>query len=383
MKHIYFHHLVGTAGSSFSFAIERSKPSYLHYDVRGGLENYEIGDTSIFFGDNSKKRCLFKGHNMNGLLEKAGINGKYITLLRHPYERLLTDWFWAFFNSNEFSKTNLSWALDEFYTFVSKTPHLEFYIHHIGVLGYMHSQHFCYEECSLVENSKALSKAHQAIKEKYSFIGIMEHFDLSLWAFAKFANISKLSDWRPYRHPTTVFRPSFSELPLEIQNYIKEKTQHDVRFYSEIREGFEKKYLSVRSKKAFRDYFEKNNKFPKAMSVPVNKRLDANTNSYEILKKRIKNAQQSLSFGPKIAYVGIGSDFKKLVKEQVIHLNEGSILLDNGEHRSFNSIMVKSVTSEICNSLDVIFITSSKNYLEIFEQLSEINDTSANKYLII
>ena len=60
MKHIYFHHLVGTADQAFSFAIERSNPRYLHYDVRGGLENYEIGDTSIFL-EITPKRVPFQG----------------------------------------------------------------------------------------------------------------------------------------------------------------------------------------------------------------------------------------------------------------------------------------------------------------------------------
>lgn len=376
MKHIYFHHLQGTGGSSFTGAIINSLPQYFQFEVRGGLDDYEIGDTSIFFGQNAARRCLFRGHNMNGLLEKAKINQKYITLLRHPYDRIITDWFWLYFLKNNYDSASLTHALDGFKKFIINAPHLEFYIHHIGVLDYQNSQHFVYEECSKVTNSRALALAKEKIKNKYSFVGITEHFDISLWAFAEFANLRHLSDWRQSRHPKTAFRPSFDELPYEIQAHIKEKTKFDCDFYSETRKKFEERYLKLGREKEYQEYFDRNNK---VLDWTQQRRgMD-----YRLLKKRLSLLDYDQICSKRVAFAGIGSDFIKLVRDGVIELRDDAILLDNHLEVDFDGISIQPIDARTCSDIDGIVITSSSFHHEISQQIANLNKHLARQLFVL
>jgi hypothetical protein len=77
---LFIHHMVGTAGNTFCRAIANSTPARDHVELRYGINNIEINPDFVLH--KIQKPCLFRGHNIYGLIELCNLNYMYSTILR-------------------------------------------------------------------------------------------------------------------------------------------------------------------------------------------------------------------------------------------------------------------------------------------------------------
>jgi hypothetical protein len=250
---------------------------------------------------------LIRGHNIYGLIELYDLKFQYATLLRNPYDRLITDWFWKY--NSEINRKNLTFerynAYSRFLEFVDRCDHLEFYIHHLGVLDFQNNQHFSIEECSKIPNLKAYRNAKTALAEKFNFVGIAEHMDLSLFAYSKIVHLDDLSNWTSFRHMKTPNRPQFDELPTRSKQAIIAKTKFDKLLYDEARNYFYEKFSKYELQSEYRKYYNDNTELTLVNSYELNSIDDPEAD----LKEQIV----CLKDGLKIALYGIGGLCQNLV----------------------------------------------------------------------
>lgn len=255
-RRLYMHHMVGTGGNTLASTMAGCKPAFRPIQLTGGPD-YEVGDVRPLFVEEpllSDKDCyLYYGHNMFGMLEKAGIVGHYMTMLRHPYDRLISDFFWKVSFLPDISASQ---ATCKFFTFVMESEHLEFYIHHCGPVDYRNSQHFNLEECSQLPNDEADKLARQNLQQRFWFVGITDMFDESLFAIARALNLNGVGPWWGRRHPKTKFRPSFFDLPRGLRQAIESKTTYDCALYEDFRADLELRFSEEGDCELFNHYFD-------------------------------------------------------------------------------------------------------------------------------
>ena len=278
LNRLYFHHMVGTGGNTFTNALAASTPNLKIVQITDGAHGISVGDTSLLTSDMDRK--LFYGHNLFGLLEKAGINDRYFTMLRNPYDRLITDFFWLFGNMKTilfgeakppirslpiiaFFKKHLHepemitahQAMVSFGKFVDVSDHLEFYIHHCGPLNFDNAQHFQIGECSILSNAAANELARNNLDNKFWLVGITELFEESLFVAAANINIQKIHPWWTCSRPRTPFRPAFMDLSRNLRSAIEKKTGYDMALYEDYRRKFETRFQAEVNVPEFVSYF--------------------------------------------------------------------------------------------------------------------------------
>lgn len=232
---VYFFHLGFTGGNTLAATIAASQPNYrLVHLTRGS--GHVVGDT----GDlDEPGRVLFYGHHLYGLPETIGLDVKYVTVLRHPWDRVISDWFWM--NRTE----PRSSSMDGFSRYIEESGHLEFYIHQIAEADPHLNPNFVYRDYAHFDNSAALETARRYLEERFSFVGIMELFDETCVLLSMHLGLRELEPWWTRRHQRTPGKATFFDLPRRIRDQIVEKTQHDTALYEEWRSRFEEEVAST------------------------------------------------------------------------------------------------------------------------------------------
>ena len=248
-KHLFFHHMVSTGGNSLANILSNLSPTYKKHQITQSVIP-KVGDETVL--QTAKESTLFYGHNLFGLMEKAGIHDRYFTTLRHPFDRIISDYFWLLnFNPDMTARK----ALTTFIKFVDECDHLEFYIHHLGHLNWENRQHFDPIECSKIDNDRAYDMAIHNIETKFWFVGIMEMFDETIFYISDRLNLSKPPDDYRKVSLSTKYRPSFWELPLHTQKQIEKKTRFDQNLYHRCRAQFEDSVQYLYEKNYFIRHF--------------------------------------------------------------------------------------------------------------------------------
>jgi hypothetical protein len=374
MKNIYFHSLASTGGNTYANAIGRSEPIRKVVEITDGFPGVVVGDTNILmkYGDES---CIFKGHNLYGLLEKAKLPDKYITMLRDPKDRTISDFFWHRRLEERIGCFKYSYIedIDSFFDHVNNSSHLNFYIHHLSHINFDNKKTFNINECSRIPNNDALQQARKSLDSKFLDIGITEEFDRSIFKLSEKLCLTKVANWIESRHEATPGRPSFFELPLKIQKMIHEKTREDNELYLEQKEKFEDSTSNYISKKFFIDYANWNNR-----SDPINASNDIY--NYDLYKKSLSN----LKFDLKIICVGIGGAFHDLLNAQAFD-NFKIISLYDSFKFGYNvaGLQVQSIDKIDLNDIDVILITSTRFYKELRNTVLYMRNKYSSSALII
>jgi len=374
---LFIHHMVGTAGNTFCRAIANSTPARDHVELRYGINNIEINPDFVLH--KIQKPCLFRGHNIYGLIELCNLNYKYSTILRNPYDRLITDWFWKR-TIDAFKSANLTYSrynsLNEFYSFLESSPHLEFYIHHLGVLDYINSQHFCIEECSRVTNYSAYNSAITSLKKKFDFVGISEFMDLSIYSYSKLKNITNIKSWLPVRHMKTPNRPQFNELPSRYQNIIKNKTVFDRLLYEEYRENFHLEHSHFERDNEFKLYFDSNSSINNIESSEID---SINFNETEFISK-IKLLKDNI----KIGLFGIGTFCHNLIDKGLFSNFEFVAQFDENTNLSSKLSLTTYPDFQIPNfEIDVLIITSTRLNAHYRRYAIDIKKINNSKFIVI
>lgn len=375
MNNIFFHHLVGTGGNSFARALENSEPGFDSVELSRGVNGYKehiILDWSKKLGQ--IKKTLFRGHNLYGLLELTQITEKYITMLRHPVDRIITDWHWQKVINEKKINANRFVIQKDFEKFVLESKHLEYYIHQIGTLDYRNNGHFNIREYTRIPNSEAYNLAVEAINTKFSFVGITEDFDLSLFYYSKVIKLNNLANWFESSHGKTPYRPSFFDLSDDCQETLLEKTQWDTELYKIERNKFINIVKPLSSTQEFLDYYDKNNKLERSMELGI---------KYIELRKKIELFKKVVKNELRVAYVGIGKDFDTLCQQGIINLDKTTKLFDNFRMGCYQSLPVEKLCSLENLTVDVIFITSSRAYKTLKSEVLSLIKNYGNECVVV
>lgn len=376
LEPLFFHHMVGTAGNTFCRAIANSNPARKHLEVRYGIQNQIINTELIF--NAIKEPCLIRGHNIYGLIELCGLSYKYSTLLRNPYDRLITDWFWKYNSeiNNGHLKNSRYNSYADFLKFVDKFEHLEFYIHHLGVLDYHNNQHFSIDECSKTPNSEAYLSSRTALTKKFNFVGIAENMDLSLYSYSKIVHLTNLANWVSSRHMKTPNRPQFDELPTKYQNTIISKTKFDKLLYDEARNDFYDEFSFYEKQDEYHKYFDNNSEDLTIQSFEINN-LD---NPEKIITEKLL----CLKDGLKVAFYGIGGLCQTLVNggyfDRFVFVAQFDSNTNTQTKFSNNTHLIQSIKDF---NIDVLVITSSRLKIPYNEEALRLKRENSLKFIII
>lgn len=257
VQRVYLHHMAGTGGNTFATALAGSMQDCKVVQVTDKVEEGVWTPADVGVLQAATGTTLFYGHNLFGLPETIGIQTNYATLLRNPYDRLISDFFWLACLEPDITAHE---ALRRFFHFVEEAPHLEFYIHFCGPLGFDNPQHFSVEACSRISNPDADAVARTNLDHKFWLVGITELFEESLYLAAMHTGCSSVFRWWEKRHPQTRFRPAFMDLPKRIRSMIEDKTAFDMALYEDYRAAFEARFAAEGDNAGFVSYF--NNAHP-------------------------------------------------------------------------------------------------------------------------
>lgn len=252
-NNLYFHHIHGTGGTTLARVLAKSTPSLRMVHVARGAPGIVVGDPSIL--QNSGEGCMFYGHNLFGLVEKASIMNLYMTMLRNPYDRLITDFFWGYLHEPFTTTFSARDAMKHFTEFVEKHEHLEFYIHQCSHLDFNTRARFDPEESSRMSNAEADALARTNLSSRFWYVGITELFEESIFVAALALGMSSVNSWWTMRHPHTPFRPAFMDLPKRLRNMIEDKTAYDFALYEDYRAQLERRFAEEGDGLVFTEYY--------------------------------------------------------------------------------------------------------------------------------
>lgn len=172
---LVFCHMMKCAGTTLSHIFRNNYgfdyvevyPIYRRKDNYGlGLSN--IDDIKFFLNKNNKIKCI-RGHSLRTYsdIDRFLSNVQYITFLRNPISRYISHYFYG--KNHEFDSRNIiNWIYEG---------------KHGPIRNY---------QTKFIAGEENLEKAKDVLKNKYSFIGLVEEFDTSLLLMKKLLNLNNL-----------------------------------------------------------------------------------------------------------------------------------------------------------------------------------------------
>jgi len=356
IRDIYFHSLANTGSNTFALTISNSNPFRKVVEITSGYPGVTTGDETVL-NRHKPEPCIFKGHNLYGLVEKAGLDDKYITLLRDPKERVISDFYWnrRLIERGRGTKFTYLEDIEAFSNFVIACEHLNFYIHHLSHINYSNNSTFDINECSSISNTIALKWAKESLRSKFLDIAITEEFDRSLFKLADKVGLRSIFNWSAARHSKTPGRPTFAELPTYIQQQIVNKTKDDNELYLEQREEFESTAAPINNNILFINYANFNN-----YTQPI----DSSDHTFN--PTRFEKSLLPLKNELKIICVGAGNALEQMLKTNTFNRFQILGIYDKYNHgKTLSGIKIKKMDDMELNNVEVIIITSTRFYNEI------------------
>ena len=229
---VIFLHVPKSAGSTLHTVLERVYPSDTVLDIPGPNSEREKLFTRLSPEEHARIR-LVKGHVLFGLHRYIPNRFTYITILRHPVERVISHYY--------FVKRRPRHRL--YQTIMSSNMSLEEYV--LGgtaleldngqVRALYGSEHLNVEYGGCT--SQMLDAARQNLKSYFSVVGLAERFDETLLLMAKELKWSR----RPLyvRRNVTKNRPALEGVAPEVLRKIEAANSFDLELYERSVEGFE------------------------------------------------------------------------------------------------------------------------------------------------
>jgi hypothetical protein len=225
-------HIYKTAGSTFHSILDRhikkEEVVYANFigipEVESMLRNNETID--------KEKIRLIHGHFPYGWHKYFNRNCKYITFLREPVERIVSDYHYnkcsRFGHNYKFASTM---SLQE-YVDVPELIDLD-----NGMTRFVSGD---FETPYGQLTNKTLEKAIVNIDNDFIFVGITERFDESIILFAELVKFRKI-----YYESKNITSKKSNKTDSGILNHIREKNKFDIQLYEYALKKFEKDYQNI------------------------------------------------------------------------------------------------------------------------------------------
>jgi len=229
---LIFLHIWKAGGSTLHDIIERQYPDDTIYSIDGSRYEASMSEFKQLPESDRAELRVVKGHMDFGLHEYLPRPCTYITMLREPLNRVISDYYYIMetptHNFYEFM-TARKMTLDEF----ASTPESPLFDNvQTRVLSGL-SWSVPYGECT----DDMLELAKQNIETYFTVVGLTEQFDKTLIL------LQKELGWRNIAYVkknVTKTRAKKSDVPKETIDLIKQYNRLDVELYRYAKERFEK-----------------------------------------------------------------------------------------------------------------------------------------------
>jgi len=245
---VNFHHMSNSGGVAFSQTIMKYglagyhainyNPESLHelFDKAREIKNQLLGE-----------RLYLHGHWTNGFEKLLGSVSYKFTILRSPLDRFLSEFFWERRTAPE---VRTPWLLlDEMSRWIDalgEIGHANFYCTEIATYQQdkaLFHVHLRRENLVQMSPQEAFSRAHLKLLGEYSFVGITELFEESLFFFFREMGWSKLGPWTRGPHAPgrggAAKKFSAADLPIRYLKKLRKLLAGDEELYEERRQMFE------------------------------------------------------------------------------------------------------------------------------------------------
>ncbi|URM31155.1 MULTISPECIES: sulfotransferase family 2 domain-containing protein [Bacillaceae] len=211
---IIFIHIPKTAGTSMRKTIENQ---YNIHQIRSYYAGYQDAYNKLKGTPQSELSSVkwVQGHFRFGLHEAISHPVQYITMLRHPVDRVISYYY--------FLRENPRHPL---YKQANSLNLKEFIMDEDGIIqdGIYNLQ----TKMISGDGTPSIEKAKKNIEEHFLMVGITERFNESL------AIMRKKLGWNvPYnhKHNVTRTRPKMAQVPAEVRKLIEQKNEIDFQLY--------------------------------------------------------------------------------------------------------------------------------------------------------
>lgn len=220
---LIFLHLPKCGGTTLNRLIEWEYPLSRIFSVDPSFFRWSHRKVSRWPQADLDKMLVFKGHMPFGLHERLSRPATYITFLREPVERVISEYFFAKHHRlHPQHKRMQSLTLEQY---ALGTPHHNMQTKLIAGRG--NYPDFLAGDC----NDDVLATAYHNLDEHFSFAGLTERFDEGLaklklmfgWNIARYANFN-----------VTPVRLQKNKVPPEVQALIAERNRYDCALYARV-----------------------------------------------------------------------------------------------------------------------------------------------------
>jgi hypothetical protein len=235
-------HLPKTAGGTIFHSIRSSDRN--NWPMPNGRAHFEPHEMPA-----GSKRTLWQGsHVAYGLHALYGAAPNYVTVLREPRERLLSEFFYSSAQNNRLIFRPKQERLPAFIRFVEEVPHLNYYSHMLSAycfekegrwdgtaghalalldarierLGFLGSR-VDYGAC---DPNADFQKASTKLRE-FRYVGVYESLQGVADWFARCGVVIRMRQ----RYHVTDFKPALSDLPQSTRTALLRKTETDRALY--------------------------------------------------------------------------------------------------------------------------------------------------------
>lgn len=210
----------------------------------------------------SNERFYLHGHWTNGFEKLIRRPFFKFTILRSPIDRFLSEFFWE---RREAVEARTPWLLTEqmcrWIDILNEAGHANFYCTEIATYQEDKSlfiHHLRPQNLALISPECAYDKAHRVLQEEYSYVGITELFEESLFTFFKKMGWSKIGPWTrgPYAPGRGNASKKFGagDIPIRYLKKLKKLLAADEELYDQRRSVFEDNLVNSPLKGDFEEY---------------------------------------------------------------------------------------------------------------------------------
>ena len=226
---LIFLHLPKCGGTTLNRIIEWEYPPLRIFSIDPSFFRWSHRRVSRWPRERLAKMRVFKGHMPFGLHERLPQPATYITFLREPVERVISEYYFALhYRLHPQYRRMQSLSLEDY---ALKTPHHNLQTKLLAGRG--NFPDFLAGDCD--EETVALAKDNLA--RHFTFAGLTERFDEGLavlklifgWDIAQYASFN-----------VTRIRPRKETVPASVQAAIAERNRHDVALYEHVVASYEK-----------------------------------------------------------------------------------------------------------------------------------------------